>query len=198
MVNTPSPNGSNGRAASGRFAKGNPGGPGNPHARRAARLRSALYKAVTPDDLRDVIQALLSAAKGGDVSAAKELMQRLLGMTRIVPDLANATAAWRETSGAFDYVTLNGELLSRHGVYTGGASNGTNHATASILRRRNEIGQVQTALSQIQERVSEVSRRKGALQSEQTELQASLQEAQTELRKQEVAIATREVARTPA
>jgi hypothetical protein len=76
---TPSTNGSNGRTTAGRFAKGNLGGPGNPHARRAARLRSALFKAVTPDDLRDVIHALLTAAKGGDVSAAKELMQRLLG-----------------------------------------------------------------------------------------------------------------------
>jgi hypothetical protein len=79
MKDVPSTNGSNGRTAGGRFAKGNAGGPGNPHARPAARLRSALFKAVTPDDLRDVIQALLTAAKGGDVSAAKELMQRLLG-----------------------------------------------------------------------------------------------------------------------
>jgi hypothetical protein len=36
-------------------------------------------KAVSPDDLRDVIIALLTAAKGGDVAAARELLQRLLG-----------------------------------------------------------------------------------------------------------------------
>jgi hypothetical protein len=78
--------------AGGRFAKGNPGGPGNPHARRAARLRAAMYKAVTPADLRDVISALLSSAKGGDVSAAKELMQRLLGPPEAI-DLLERLAA---------------------------------------------------------------------------------------------------------
>ena len=75
----PSPNGSNGRAAGGRFAAGNAGGPGNPHAKLVARLRSSLYKAISPADLQDVLQALLTSAKGGDVPAARELLQRLLG-----------------------------------------------------------------------------------------------------------------------
>ena len=92
MSDSPSTNGSNGRSIGGRFAKVNAGGPGNPHARRAARLRSALFKAVTPNDLRDVIQALLSSAKGGDISAAKELMQRLLGPPEAI-DLLERLAA---------------------------------------------------------------------------------------------------------
>lgn len=75
----PSTTGTNGRAGSGRFAPGNKLAKGNPHAKRVARLRSALLKAVSPSDLRDVITALLTAAKGGDVPAARELLQRLLG-----------------------------------------------------------------------------------------------------------------------
>ena len=51
-----------------------------------------MYKAVTPADLRDVISALLSSAKGGDVSAAKELMQRLLGPPEAI-DLLERLAA---------------------------------------------------------------------------------------------------------
>lgn len=113
-------------------------------------------------------------------------------MTRIVPDLAAATAAWRESLGAFHYVTLAGEQLSRHGVYTGGSANGSGKAPASILGRKNQIVELKAALSGLQEKVAEASRRKGALQSEQTALQASLQQAQTELRAQEVAIATRQ------
>ena len=38
-----------------------------------------MFSAVKPDDLREVIAALLSRAKAGDVQAAKELLQRLLG-----------------------------------------------------------------------------------------------------------------------
>ena len=42
------------RDASGKFAQGNPGGPGNPHAKRVGELRTALLDAVTPEDMRAV------------------------------------------------------------------------------------------------------------------------------------------------
>jgi chromosome segregation protein len=120
------------------------------------------------------------------------LVNRLLGTTRIVPDLAAATEAWHATRGDFDFVTLSGDVLSRHGVYTGGSGNGSGHAPASILGRKNQIADLQATLAQLQGRSAEASRRKGALQSGQAELQAGLQQAQSELRAQEVAIATRE------
>src|SRR5208337_2360942 len=109
-------------------------------------------------------------------------------------DLETATVAWRENHGEFQYVTLTGELLSAHGVYTGGHSNGSldGKAPSSILGRKNQIAELQAALAGIEAEVVEISRRKGALQGEQTELQAGLQQAQTELREQEVAIATRQ------
>jgi chromosome segregation protein len=129
----------------------------------------------------------------GDASV-RPLLERLLGGTRVVRDLTAATAAWRENGGAFHYVTLMGEVLSSHGVYTGGYNNGNGNgkAPASILGRKNQIEELRSALAKLQQEVAELSRRKGALQSEQTELQASLQQAQTELRAQEVAIATHE------
>jgi chromosome segregation protein len=127
-------------------------------------------------------------------SSVRPLLERVLGRTRIVRDLSSATAAWRDTAGAFHYVTLAGELLSGAGVYTGGQNGGSHQANgaASILGRKNQIADLQSTLVRINEQVAEVSRRKGALQAEQGELQASLQQAQTELRAQEVAIATHE------
>jgi hypothetical protein len=38
-----------------------------------------LLKSVTPEEVGDVIQALLAQAKAGDVASIKELLQRLLG-----------------------------------------------------------------------------------------------------------------------
>ena len=74
-----SPNGSNGRDAHGRFAKGNPGGRGNPHAAHVGQLRSALMAAVKPKDIRAVAARLVQMAKDGDVRAIKELLDRTLG-----------------------------------------------------------------------------------------------------------------------
>ena len=79
MPTRPSATGANGRTAGGRFAPGNACGRGNPHARRVARLRAELLRAVEPQDLRDVMSALLARAKAGEIAAVKELLQRLLG-----------------------------------------------------------------------------------------------------------------------
>ena len=52
---------------------------GNPFAKRVAKLRSALFKAVSPEDLTEVVKVLVTSAKSGDVPAIRELLQRLLG-----------------------------------------------------------------------------------------------------------------------
>jgi chromosome segregation protein len=122
----------------------------------------------------------------------RPLMGRLLDGTLIVPDLATAAEGWRQTQGHYDFVTLGGELLSRHGVFTGGSGNGTLKGTSSILGRKNQIAELRIVVAELQSRLEEGSRQKGALQSEQAELQASLQQAQSDLRTQEVAMATRE------
>jgi chromosome segregation protein len=119
------------------------------------------------------------------------LLRSLLGTTMVVENLAAATEGWQRHPGELEFVTLTGELLSRQGVYTGGAGN-NGKSSASVLARKNEIGELQAKIAELQEQVNECSRNKGALQSEQTALQAGLQEAQSELRTQEVAIATRQ------
>jgi len=126
--------------------------------------------------------------------SVEKLLKALLGRTFIASDLTTATAQIQNGHAGCDFVTLTGDLLSRHGVYTGGYLNGSGNAKApsSILGRKNQIIELQNELAEIQNRVAEASRRRGALLAEQTELQASLQQAQAELRQQEVAIATRE------
>ena len=52
--------------------------------KRVARLRAALLKSVTPEDVQQVVVALVAKAKGGDVPAARELFQRLLGPAEAV------------------------------------------------------------------------------------------------------------------
>ncbi len=83
MSTLPSTNGANGRGAGGRFTKGNPGGPGNPHARHVAAIRSVLMSAVSDDDLRAIVSTLVEKAKAGDVMAAREVLDRLLGKAKV-------------------------------------------------------------------------------------------------------------------
>jgi chromosome segregation protein len=126
--------------------------------------------------------------------SVEKLLKSLLGRTFIASDLPTATAQIQNGHAGCDFVTLTGDVLSRHGIYTGGYLNGHGNpkAPASILGRKNQIAELQNHLTELQNRVAEASRKRGALLAEQTELQAGLQQAQTELREQEVAIATRE------
>ena len=123
--------------------------------------------------------------------AALTLVKSLLAQTRIVADLAAATQAWKDAKGQFDFVTSEGELLNRFGVFTGGAGGGAG-SSASVLSRKNEVAELRNQLEGLQVNIDEKSRAKGGAQSELTALQAGLQEAQSELRKHEVSIATNE------
>ncbi len=65
--------------AGGKFAAGNPGGPGNPHGGQVARLRAAMLEAVTPEDMRDVTRKLVEMALKGDLKAIDLLLTRMVG-----------------------------------------------------------------------------------------------------------------------
>lgn len=85
---SPSPNGSNGgsgRDSGGKFTKGWKGGTGNPHARRVGQIRSVLLDAVSDDDIKAIVKALVAQAKEGDVKAAAELFNRLIGRAGDAP-----------------------------------------------------------------------------------------------------------------
>lgn len=91
--------GTSGRDRSGRFTPGNRGGPGNPLAGKISKLRVALVAAVTEDDIREIAHALIATAKGGDVRAVKELLDRTIGRpveTDLIERLEALEAALRE------------------------------------------------------------------------------------------------------
>src|SRR4051794_24333002 len=76
------------RAAGGRFALGNKGGPGNPFNRRVAHLKRIFLEAVSDDDMRAVAHDIILKARNGDLAAAKLMLQYSLGKpaTAVEPD----------------------------------------------------------------------------------------------------------------
>jgi hypothetical protein len=79
MSKSPTLNGANGRDGGGRFAKGNSGGPGNPHSKRVNELRSVLLGKISDQDIAEIVDTLLGKAKGGDLLAIREVLDRALG-----------------------------------------------------------------------------------------------------------------------
>jgi len=137
----------------------------------------------------EVFGGVAALGQVGCDDAFRPLLDRLLGRLVIVPDL-DAAMRGREQHRDLDFVTRAGELLSRHGVFSGGRGNG--NASASLLARKNEIAGLEKELEGLDKNVDELSHEKGDLQGEQTALQAGLQQEQAELRQQEVSIASSE------
>jgi hypothetical protein len=104
----------NGRNTNGQFGNGNKFGKGNPYARHVARLRASLIEAVGDDGLADIVQGMVTAAKGGDVAAAKLLLSYLLGKPAesVEPDYVEIhEKQLRSTERGFDRDEKIAELL---------------------------------------------------------------------------------------
>ena len=67
------------RDGTGKFVKGNGGGPGRPKKAREERYREILLNTVTFDDWQDIIKRAVNDAKKGDTSARKWLSDYLIG-----------------------------------------------------------------------------------------------------------------------
>jgi hypothetical protein len=69
----------NDRDAQGKFAAGNRGGPGNPHARHCARMLEVFRNAVSVEAFTKIVCKLIEKAEAGDTSAAKIIVSYVVG-----------------------------------------------------------------------------------------------------------------------
>jgi hypothetical protein len=67
------------RGPGGQFAKGNPGGPGNPHARACARMLEVFRNAVSEEAMLRIVNKMIEKAANGDTSAAKLIAAYCIG-----------------------------------------------------------------------------------------------------------------------
>ncbi|MEZ6319211.1 MAG: hypothetical protein R3B49_10750 [Phycisphaerales bacterium] len=63
----------------GRFAPGNRGGPGNPHAAQTARLRAALMRKLDEGCIEEAADALMAEVRTGNIMAVREVLDRTIG-----------------------------------------------------------------------------------------------------------------------
>ena len=80
----PSANGDqSGRKANGQFAKGNPGGPGNPNAAQVGKNRARLYEIIRTADIDLAVKTMRNVMRRGKdtdrLNAARLLLDRALG-----------------------------------------------------------------------------------------------------------------------
>jgi hypothetical protein len=104
------PASSSDRETNGRFAKNNPGGPGNPFARQTAALRAALINGVTERDIQDILDILLLNAKAGHLPTIKFLFAYVIGKPQpaVNPDALDVQEMQLFQQGAISAEKLEG------------------------------------------------------------------------------------------
>ena len=55
-------------------------GPGNPRAQQTARIREAIFGAMTDEKTRAIAERLVDMAVGGDLAAVREVLNRTVGV----------------------------------------------------------------------------------------------------------------------
>lgn len=83
------------RDSAGRFKPGNRGGPGNPRVRKLGEFQAAVRKAVTPQELANVLVrmrdiAMDSQDEASAIAAARVLLERCLGKPEAAPRVIEA------------------------------------------------------------------------------------------------------------
>jgi hypothetical protein len=80
------------RDKSGKFAKGNKGGPGNPFMRRLAAMRREVAEAFEEGELRPLMTLLRIRALQGDMAAARLVLEYTVGKPgkAVDPDMLDA------------------------------------------------------------------------------------------------------------
>ena len=76
----------------------------------------------------------------------KGIVEFLLGDVLLIPDLYKGVNLWRQNGFCGTFVTLEGDVISPHGILTGGSSiNGGN----SLLRNRREIAELEEEINEL-------------------------------------------------
>ena len=99
----------NAHKSNGQWARGNPGGPGNPNLRAIGALRSEMLRAITPKEIRAIVKKLIDKAKRADVFAAREVLDRACGKPAVSISVEQGFSS--ETPMTDALRQLNNELI---------------------------------------------------------------------------------------
>ena len=100
--------------STGRFAMGNPGGPGNPYARKAAEFKKRFQACVKQEDIDLAYEKIAEGMRAGDKFFTKLFMEYVVGKTKkeVEPDRVDA----HEWHVAKETVVTSGELAEVMGA----------------------------------------------------------------------------------
>ncbi len=145
------------------------------------RVRASALDMASKDYLQGTTRLL-------DVVRVKEefrnIAEYLLGDTLLVPDLNTGIALWERNGFRGTLVTPDGDMISPHGVLTGGSRAVTEES--SLLRRKSEIADLEKESSRLEGRLREESQDRSALADRIASMEESWESGRDAIREAEL------------
>ncbi len=139
----------------------------------------------TPVHLQETVRLLDVVRVRDDF---QDVASCLLGDVRVISDLYRGVNLWRQNGFRGTFVTRDGDLISPHGVLTGGAASG---GERSPLRNKREMTELEAEVQSLEDAVSEAMDRKREGTSLITQWEEELVRLRGEVHRMEIQINSR-------
>ncbi|MGD0276184.1 MAG: chromosome segregation protein SMC, partial [Syntrophales bacterium] len=116
----------------------------------------------------------------------REVAEYLLGDVLVIPTLRDGITLWQKNGFMGTFVTPEGDMISPHGVLTGG-SNG--NGEKSLLKNKRETAELETDLKKLSKRLREEIEEKGSLRRNLSIMEDELDKLRTDIHRLEIRIA---------
>ncbi len=132
---------------------------------------------------QDIVK-LIDVIRVGD--EFKSIADYLLGDVFLISNLDNGIALWRRNGFSGTMVTPEGDMISPHGVLTGG--NGGSAESSNLLRSKREISELRVEIEELSTALREAMAKKNAFETGIGDWEGELRDIQSELRQFEISV----------
>jgi len=145
------------------------------------RVRASAIDMASTESLQGTTR-LLDVVRVKDEYRA--VAEYLLGDTILVPDLQSGIALWHRNGFRGTLVTPDGDMISPHGVLTGGSRSASEES--SLLRRKREIADLEKDAGRIEGQLRDETQSRGALADRLATMEEEWEAGREALRETEI------------
>lgn len=113
----------------------------------------------------------------------RAIAEYLLGDVLLIPSLPNGISLWQQNGFRGTFVTPEGDIISPHGVLTGGS---TQNGEGNLLRSKRETAELEGELGRLAERLKEASNRRKNAAGLIVQWQEELQQLSADIHRLEI------------
>jgi len=147
------------------------------------KVRQTRYGQVDAGHLKEAVRLIDEVKVPDDL---KDVADYLLGDVLVIPTLDDGIVLWRKNGFMGTFVTPEGDMISPHGVLSGGSNGSTEK---SLLKNKRETVELEAELQELSRRLREEIEKKSSLRRTLNASEDELDKLRTDIHRLEIRVA---------